>query len=72
MSETTAHDLPHAMYERLRRFAVSRGLAPALALEHLLDQAGACPQPTVGGHRSNGALTAEEIDRALGVSFGAS
>ncbi|RJO77601.1 hypothetical protein D5S18_07620 [Nocardia panacis] len=67
----TTIKVPKAVRDRLQRVAVSNGLTLAQALEKLLGRAEARPKPTVGGYRSDRALSAEEIDHELGRGFGA-
>ncbi|NKX87409.1 hypothetical protein [Nocardia coubleae] len=67
MSEVTTLEVPKAVHDRLWAFAVARGLTAAQAIDVLIDAADARPKPTIGGYRSNDPLSAEEIDKELGV-----
>ncbi|KAF0849360.1 hypothetical protein [Nocardia caishijiensis] len=67
MSEVTTIEVPKAVCDKLRAFAVARGLTAAQAIDVLIDAADARPKPTIGGYRSNDPLSAEEIDKELGV-----
>ncbi|MGF6880696.1 hypothetical protein ABIA39_000577 [Nocardia sp. GAS34] len=71
MSDMTTIKVPKAIRDRLQQVAVSSGVTLAQAIDQLLDKNGARPKPTVGGYRSDRPLSAEEIDRELGMSFGA-
>jgi hypothetical protein len=71
MSDMTTIKVPKAVRDRLLHVARSKGITLAQAVDLLLDKAGERPKPTIGGYRSERALSAEEIDRELGEGFGA-
>ncbi len=55
--------------DRLRAMADHDGLTLGAEIEKLMDNRPSRPKPTIGGFRSGGPLTAEEIDAALAAGF---
>ncbi|HEY3002899.1 MAG TPA: hypothetical protein VGJ44_11170 [Kribbellaceae bacterium] len=69
MTSTTIK-VPKATRDRLHRLAAVDGLTLAQEIEKLMDQHTARPKPTIGGFRSGGSLTPEEMDEELARGLG--
>ncbi|HMQ38571.1 MAG TPA: hypothetical protein PKE46_13095 [Micropruina sp.] len=69
MTVTTVK-VPKATRDRLHRLAAADGLTLAQEIEKLIDLHVPRPKPTIGGFRSERALTAEELDEELANGFG--
>lgn len=69
MTVTTVK-VPKATRDRLHRLAAADGLTLAQEIEKLIDLHVPRPKPTIGGFRSEGALTSEELDEELANGFG--
>jgi hypothetical protein len=67
MTSTTIK-VPKATRDRLHRLAAADGPALAQEIDKLVDERPPRPKPTIGGFRSGGSLTAEEIDARLAVT----
>lgn len=60
-----------SLRDRLHRLAAQDGLTPAQEIDRLIGDPLPQPEPTIGGFRSGGSLSAEEIDAELMRGFGA-
>jgi hypothetical protein len=69
MTATTIK-VPKATRDRLRRLAAADGVTLAQEIDRLIDRQAPRPRPSVGGFRSDRALSAEEIDAELMEGFG--
>lgn len=69
MTVTTVK-VPKATRDRLHRLAAADGLTLAQEIEKLIDLHVPRPKPTIGGFRSERALTSEELDEELANGFG--
>jgi hypothetical protein len=68
---TTTIKVPKAVRDRLHRLAAADGLTLAQEIDKLIGERAPRPVPTVGGFRSGGPLSGEEIDAQLMRGFGA-
>jgi hypothetical protein len=66
----TTIKVPKSLRDRLRRLAAADGLTLAQEIDKLIGERAPRPTPTIGGFRSGGSLSAEEIDAELGRGFG--
>jgi hypothetical protein len=70
MTSTTIK-VPKATRDRLHELAAKDGLTLAQEIDKLIDEREPRPIPTIGGFRSDGSWTAEDIDAELARGFGA-
>jgi hypothetical protein len=66
----TTIKVPKATRDRLHRLAAADGVTLAQEIDKLVRDRAPRPRPATGGFRSDGALTAEEIDQQLTGGFG--
>jgi hypothetical protein len=66
----TTIKVPKATRDRLHRLAAADGVTLAQEIDRLIDRHAPRPRPSVGGFRSDGPLSAEEIDAELAGGFG--
>lgn len=66
----TTIKVPKSLRDRLHRLATADGLTLAQEIDKLIGERAPRPVPTIGGFRSGGSLSAEEIDAELGRGFG--
>jgi hypothetical protein len=66
----TTIKVPKSLRDRLHRLAAADGLTLAQEIDKLIGERAPRPEPTIGGFRSGGSLSAEEIDAELGRGFG--
>jgi hypothetical protein len=69
MTSTTIK-VPKPTRDRLHRLAAADGLTLAQEIDKLIEQRAQRPKPSIGGFRSGGSLTAEQIDEELARGLG--